>query len=103
MNNFWLYLLVMAGVTYAVRAIPLVAVKKKIKNRFLVSFLHYVPYAVLSVMTVPAIFYSTSSKISAAIGFFAAVAASYVEWGLLKVACVSCAAVFIAEFVMNFI
>ena len=103
MNNFWMYLLVMAGVTYAVRVIPLVLVKKKIKNKFVVSFLHYVPYAVLSVMTVPAIFYATSSKISAAIGFAAACIASYFEQGLVKVAVISCAAVFIAEYAMKFI
>ncbi len=103
MNNFWIYLLVMAGVTYAVRVIPLVLAKKKIKNKFAVSFLHYVPYAVLSVMTVPAIFYATSSKLSAAVGFCAAVIAAYREQGLLKVAAISCAAVFITELIIKFI
>lgn len=103
MNNFLIFLLVMVGVTYAVRVIPLVLVKKKIKNKFIVSFLHYVSYAVLSVMTVPAIFCATSSKISAAIGFAAAAIAAYFEMGLVKVAVISCAVVFAAECVMRFI
>lgn len=59
MKNYYVYLLVMSLVTYLIRMIPFVLVKKKIKNRFLLSFLYYVPYAVLSVMTIPAIFYST--------------------------------------------
>ena len=53
-ENFFIYLLVMAGVTYLVRMLPMVLVKKKITNTFIRSFLYYVPYAVLSVMTVPA-------------------------------------------------
>ena len=64
MNNyiqFFSGLAVMAGVTYLVRMLPLVLVKKKIENRFINSFLYYVPYAVLAVMTVPAIFSSTAS------------------------------------------
>ena len=52
--NFLVYLVVTAGTTYLVRMLPLVLMKGRIKNRFLLSFLHYIPYAVLSVMTVPA-------------------------------------------------
>ena len=55
-GKFLLYLLVMAGVTYLVRMIPMVLIKEKIKNKFILSFLHYIPYTVLSVMTVPACF-----------------------------------------------
>ena len=64
--QFWIYLLVTAGVTYLVRMLPLVLVKGKIRNRFVLSFLHYIPYAVLSVMTIPAIFYATQEPASAA-------------------------------------
>lgn len=103
MDNFWIYLLVMAGVTYLIRMLPLVLVKKKITNKFVLSFLYYIPYAVLSVMTIPAIFYSTSSKISAFVGFFAAAVLAYFEQSLLKVAAVSCAAVFAAELIIKFI
>lgn len=102
-KNFLLYLLVMASVTYLVRALPLVLVKKKIENRFVLSFLHYVPYAVLSVMTVPAIFYATSTPISAAVGFVLAVLLAYFGRSLLTVALASSAAVFITETLINFI
>lgn len=93
----------MASVTYLVRALPLVLVKKKIENRFVLSFLHYVPYAVLSVMTVPAIFYATSTPISAAVGFVLAVLLAYFGRSLLTVALASSAAVFITETLINFI
>ena len=72
-NSFLVYLIVMAGITYLIRMIPLVLIKKKIQNKFVLSFLHYIPYTVLSVMTIPAIFYSTSSTLSAAAGFIIAV------------------------------
>ena len=75
--EFLIYLAVMAGVTYLIRMIPLVLVKKKIQNRFVCSFLYYVPYAVLGVMTIPAIFYSTASIASAAAGFVVAVILAY--------------------------
>ncbi len=102
-NNFWIYLLVMAGITYLIRMIPLVLIKKKIRNRFILSFLYYMPYAVLSVMTIPAIFYSTSSIMSATAGFLAALVLAYFGKSLLKVAATSCAIVFAVEFIMNLI
>ena len=70
---FLLCLLTSAGVTYLVRMVPLVLIKKKITNRFIRSFLYYIPYAVLGVMTIPAIFYATASVISAVVGFLVAV------------------------------
>ena len=63
-ENFFVYLLVSAGVTYLIRMLPLVLVRKKITNRFVRSFLYYVPYSVLSVMTVPAIFLSTTTMVA---------------------------------------
>ncbi len=103
MNNlpFFLYLLAMAGITYFIRMLPLVFIKKKIKNRFLISFLHYIPYAVLSVMTIPAIFYSTSSVLSAAIGFLVALLLAYKNRSLLVVAATSTIAVFITEMILK--
>ena len=67
MNNtqFWLYLLVLSGSSYLIRVIPFVAIREKIKNRFIQSFLYYIPYAVLTAMTLPAIFYATSHMLSA--------------------------------------
>lgn len=97
MNNFWIYLLVMAGVTYLIRMLPLVLLKKKITNRFVLSFLYYIPYAVLAVMTVPAIFTSTSEPLAAILGFLAAGILAYFEKSLLTVAACACLVVFVAE------
>lgn len=103
MNNFWVYLLVMAGITYLIRMLPMVLIKNKIRNKFILSFLYYIPYTVLGVMTIPAIFYSTKSIASAVCGFLAAIIMSYFGKSLLKVAATSCAVVFVVEFVMKFI
>lgn len=102
-SKFFIYLLVMAGVTYLVRMIPLALIKKKIKNRFILSFLHYIPYAVLSVMTVPACFYATDSPVTAAVGFIIAVIAAFFERSLIQVAALSCAGVLITELIIMFI
>lgn len=101
--NFFFHLGVMAGITYLVRMLPLVLVNKKIRNRFLLSFLYYVPYAVLSVMTVPAIFYATSSPWSALAGFVIAMILAFFEKSLLTVAIFSSAAVFVTEFLLPII
>ncbi|MGN1316657.1 MAG: AzlD domain-containing protein [Acutalibacteraceae bacterium] len=102
-SRFFVYLLVMAGVTYLVRAIPMVLIKEKIKNRFILSFLHYIPYTVLSAMTVPAIFYATDSPITAAVGFGVAIIAALFERSLVQVAALSCLGVLVTELVMKFI
>jgi len=91
----------MAGITYLIRMLPLVLIKKKIKNRFLISFLYYIPYTVLAVMTVPAIFYSTESPISATTGFVVAVVLALCKRSLLTVAAFSSVAVFVAEWIMH--
>ena len=96
---FFVYLLVMAGVTYLVRMLPLVLMKKKIQNRFLLSFLYYMPYAVLAVMTVPAMFYATLFPISAAVGFVVAVVLAYFRQSLVVVAAASCLAVLLTELI----
>ena len=101
--KFFIYLFVMAGVTYLVRMIPLVLIKKKVTNRFIRSFLYYVPYSVLAVMTVPAIFSATSYLISAVIGFAVALVLSYMEKSLIVVASSACAAVLVTELVMKFL
>ncbi len=101
--EFALYLLVMAGVTYLIRMIPLVLMREKIKSRFVLSFLYYVPYAVLSAMVVPAIFYASGNIISATVGFIVAVAVSLFGKGLVTVATLSCVSVFLAELVMKYL
>ncbi len=101
MNNFPLYLLVMGGVTYLIRMLPLVLVKKKIKSKFIVSFLYYLPYAVLAVMTVPAVFYATRSIWSAVAGFIVALILAYNKKSLVTVALSSCVGVYIAELIIG--
>lgn len=103
MNNakFFVYLICMAGVTYLIRMIPFVLFKKEIKNKYVLSFLHYIPYAVLSVMTIPAIFYSTENIWSAVIGTVTAVVLAFMEKSLLTVAAASCVAVFVTEYIMK--
>ena len=75
--SFVPYLIVMAGVTYLIRVIPFVLINKKIENRFINSFLYYIPYTVLSAMTFPAILYATGSMISAAAGLLTAIFIAY--------------------------
>lgn len=86
----------MASVTYLVRAIPFTVFSKKIKSRFVSSFLYYIPYAVLAAMTVPAIFYSTGSVVTAAVGTAAAVVLAYFNMPLIVVALAAAAAAFAA-------
>lgn len=95
--TFLPYLLVMAGVTYLIRVLPFVLVNKKIENRFLNSFLYYIPYTVLAAMTFPAILYGTNHMISAIAGLAAAVFIAYRGKGLLIVAVGASCAVFLAE------
>lgn len=99
--NFLLCLIVMAGVTYLLRMVPIVFLRQKIKNRFLLSFLHYIPVAVLSVMIFPAVLYASDNIISATVGFLVAVVFAYFEKSLVQVAALSCASVFIAELLMK--
>lgn len=102
-HNIYFYILVMAGVTYLIRMLPLVLAKKEISNPFLKSFLYYVPYACLAAMTFPSILSATASTISAAAGFAAALFTAYKEKSLLTVALMACGAVFIAERILSFI
>lgn len=96
-----LYIAVMAGVTYLVRAVPFAFFSKKIKSRFFRSFLYYIPYAVLSAMTIPAIFYSTGSVITAVIGTVAALVLSYFGLPLIVVALAASAAAYIAGLIIK--
>lgn len=98
--TFRIYLFVMAGSTYLIRSVPFVAVQKKIQNRLVRSFLYYIPYAVLTAMTLPAILYATDSVISAAAGLLVAVIAALLGQSLTVVAVAACAAVFLAELIV---
>ena len=96
-HNVYLYILVMAGVTYLIRMLPLTLIRREIKNRFLRSFLYYVPYVTLAVMTFPSILSATGSVWSAWLGFAAALILAWRGKGLLPVAGAACAAVFLSE------
>ena len=106
MNNIselLLKILIMAGVTYLIRMIPLAFFRKKITNPFLLSFLYYIPYAVLSAMTFPAILSSTGNFASALVGLI--VGAATALWGrsLLTVALSSCAGALVVELFLTFL
>ena len=97
-HNPYIYILIMAAVTFAIRVLPLTLVKKQFTNTFVRSFLYYVPYVTLSVMTFPAIINATKSPIAGIVAFAAGLIAAWFNAGLFKVSCVCCAGVFILEF-----
>ena len=102
--SIYKYILVMAGVTYLIRMLPLVLFKKEITSPFLKSFLYYVPYACLAAMTFPAILTAPSSgMIAGATGLAAALIAAYREKSLLTVALFACGAVFVAERILEYV
>ena len=101
-HNLYIYILVMAVVTYLIRMLPLAILRKEITNPFIKSFLYYVPYACLAAMTFPAILNATSNVISGAVGFVVALVLAYKEKSLLTVALFACAAVFVVERLMMF-
>ncbi len=90
-----LYIAVMAGVTYLIRMLPFAFFRKKISSVFLRSFLYYIPYAVLSAMTIPAIFYSTGNFYTAAAGTMTALVLSYFRLPLIVVALAAAGAAFL--------
>ena len=94
----YLYIAVMAIVTYLIRVLPLTLLKQEIKTPFIRSFLYYVPYVTLSVMTFPAIVYATASPVSGAAALIAALILAYKGKSLFQVSIVACAVVFILEF-----
>lgn len=94
-----IYIAVMAGVTYLIRMLPFTLFRKKIESRFIRSFLYYIPYAVLSAMTIPAIFYATGDMVTSAIGAIVAVVLAYLRLPLIVVALAASAAALLAGFV----
>lgn len=99
----YIYILTMALVTYLIRVVPLVLFRNKIENRFVSSFLFYVPYACLTALTLPAIFYSTESVISAIAGLVVAIILGFKEKGLVIVAAAACITVFVVERLLTLI
>ena len=87
----------MAGVTYAIRVLPLTLIRKEIKSTFIRSFLYYVPYVTLSVMTFPAIIEATNNPVAGAVAFIAALLLAWFGAGLFQVSVLACIVVFIIE------
>ena len=96
-SNIYMYILVMAVVTYLIRVLPLTLIRKEITNVFIKSFLHYVPCVTLSVMTFPAIMTATASMWSALAAFAAAILLAYRGRSLIQVSLAACLCVFIIE------
>lgn len=97
MHNNYLYIAVMAAVSYAIRVLPLTLIRKQIKNRFIRSFLYYVPYVTLAVMTFPAILSATQSPIAGAAALLAGIVAAWLGAGLFPVSVICCVLVFVLE------
>lgn len=101
MHNTYIYILIMALTIFLIRVLPLTLIRKKIKNKVLRSFLFYVPYVTLAVMTFPAIIYSTNSILSGITALVTGVTLAYIGIGLFGVAVSSCAVVFVIELIMK--
>ena len=93
----YIYILCMAGVTYLIRVLPLTLIRKEIKNQTLRSFLYYVPYVTLAVMTFPAILRATQSPIAGAVALGIALLLAWCGRSLFQVAVASCLTVFLLE------
>ena len=96
-HNVYLYILGMWGISYLIRALPLTLIRREITNRTIRSFLYYVPYVTLAVMTFPAILSATQSPISGALALAAGLAAAWFGGSLFQVSVLCCAVVFVAE------
>ena len=96
-HNHYIYIAVMALVSYAIRILPLTLIRKPIKNRFIQSFLYYVPYVTLAVMTFPAIVNATQSPAAGAMALVVGIAAAWFGASLFQVSVACCAVVFVLE------
>lgn len=100
-GNIYAYIFTAFFVSYLIRALPLTLIRKPIKNTFIRSFLYYVPYVTLSVMTFPAILETTSSPVAGAASLIVGVVLAFFGAGLFPVAIASCLVAFLAEYFMN--
>ena len=101
MYNNYIYIAVMALVSYTIRILPLTLIRKPIKNQFIQSFLYYVPYVTLSVMTFPAIVHATQSPVSGALALVVGIAAAWFGASLFQVSVACCAVVFVIELFLS--
>lgn len=96
-HNVYIYILIASIVATLIRVLPTTLIRKQITNRFIKSFLYYVPYVTLAVMTFPAIIEATRSRIAGIIALGVGVVAAWLDWGLLKVAISCCVVAYVAE------
>ena len=99
-SSFFIYLAIMAGSTYLIRVLPFIAMRHRIRNRFIRSFLYYIPYAVLTAITIPAIFTATGSVWSASAGLLVAIILALRKCSLTTVALAACLAVYLVELIV---
>ena len=97
MKNIWLYILISAGVSYLIRVTPLALIRREITNRTLRSFLYYVPYVTLAVMTFPAIMEATQNPIAGLLALLAGILLAWRGGSLFLVAVACCLVVFVSE------
>ena len=100
MHNNYLYILIMFAVTYAIRVVPMTLIRKPIENRFVKSFLYYVPYVTLAVMTFPAIVDASGAWWVGALALIAGAVAAWFGAGLFPVAAICCSIVFGCSFLL---
>ena len=100
MHNTYVYIFIMVGICFLIRVLPLVLIQKPIKNRFIRSFLYYVPYVTLAVMTFPAIVEATRSPIAGALALVTGIVLAWRGADLFKVAVACCLVVLIAEAIL---
>ncbi len=98
-HNIYIYILIMAVVTYLIRLLPLTLIRKEIKSTYIKSFLYYVPYVTLAAMTFPAILSATANVWSATVGFIVALFLAYRGKSLIQVSLLACISVFIIELI----
>jgi branched-subunit amino acid transport protein len=96
-GNVYIYILIMAGVSYLIRVLPLTLIRKEIKSTFLKSFLYYVPYVTLAVMTFPAILEATNSMWAGLLALIVGILLAWFGKSLLTVAVCCCLTVFVTE------
>lgn len=100
-GNAYIYILIAGGVSFLIRFLPACFIRKPIENKFIKSFLYYVPYVTLATMTFPAIIQVTQSPVAGAIALIAGLIMAWFGAGLLPVACLSCVIVFVVELFTN--
>ena len=97
-HSTWIYIIIMIITTNLIRVIPLVLIRGEIKNTFVRSFLYYVPYVTLAVMTFPAILEATNSPVAGAVALVLGIIAAWAGLSLFPVSVICCLVVFILEF-----